>query len=228
MDAIDFKEKALALIQRERFKSLLTRPAFDDTPAGVYLQSRGLSVDDLECYDFEGTFNYQNKDYQIPQSIVVPLRNGKELVGVWIRFLEDKRFFIWMVPGKQKMWLDIRASEEPVFIAESIFDAVSLRKLFGFQNIGACLGVAVSSELESAIAIPSQDATTRETVLCFDNDRAGLKGMLNELNSNPTYSIISIEANEFKDFNDMLKSGVTPTYKILKSIQAKIYIKSKL
>lgn len=227
MDALDFKEKALALIQRERFKSLLTRPAFDDTPAGVYLQSRGLSVDDLECYDFEGAFNYQNKDYQIPQSIVVPLRNGKELVGVWIRFLEDKRFFIWMVPGKQKMWLDIRASEEPVYLAESIFDAVSLRKLYGFQNIGACLGVAVSSDLESAIsAVPETE--NNEVVLCFDNDRAGLKGMLNELNSNPTYSIISIEANEFKDFNDLLKSGVTPAYKILKSIQAKIYIKSKL
>lgn len=231
-----FKRNLRLMIQRSKFSPLLQNQVTDSSPvtglspAGEYLKSRGLSTN-FECYDFEGTFNYRGKDYQLPQCIVVPMRNRiGQLQGVWIRFLQEKRFFIWLVDDTvQKFWLDIRDSNEPVYIAESIFDALSLRELFGFKNVGACLGVAASAEMQEALK-------DFEVVMCFDRDSAGYKGMLAHLNNPRTqhWKILEISSNNvdisgIKDYNDIVqlrKDGFD--YNIKSSIQAKIYIKSKL
>lgn len=219
------------MIQRSKFSPLLQNRVTENSPAGEYLKSRGLSVD-LEAYDFEGSFCYRGKEYQVPDSIVIPMRNRSGVLqGVWIRFLQEKRFFIWLVDDTvQKFWLDIRSEDEPVYIAESIFDALSLRELFGFKNVGACLGVAASAEMQEALK-------DFEVVMCFDRDSAGYKGMLAHLNNPRTqhwkiFEIISnnlVDISNIKDYNDVIKLGNEGfSYNIKSSIQAKIYIKSKL
>lgn len=227
-----FKHNLRLMIQRSKFSPLLQNHVTENSPAGEYLKSRGLSVD-LEAYDFEGSFCYRGKEYQVPDSIVIPMRNRNgQLQGVWIRFLQEKRFFIWLVDDTvQKFWLDIRNSDEPVYIAESIFDALSLRELFGFKNVGACLGVAASAEMQEALK-------DFEVVMCFDRDSAGYKGMLAHLNNPRTqhwkvFEIIPndlVDISNIKDYNDVIKLGNLDgfSYNIKSSIQAKIYIKSKL
>lgn len=228
-----FKHNLRLMIQRSKFSPLLQNRVTENSPAGEYLKSRGLSVD-LEAYDFEGSFCYRGKEYQVPDSIVIPMRNRSGVLqGVWIRFLQEKRFFIWLVDDTvQKFWLDIRSDNEPVYIAESIFDALSLRELFGFKNVGACLGVAASAEMQEALK-------DFEVVMCFDRDSAGYKGMLAHLNNPRTqhWKILEILSNSvdisgIKDYNDTIKlvNGNLDgfSYNIKSSIQAKIFIKSKL
>lgn len=231
----EFKHNLRLMIQRSKFSPLLQNRVTENSPAGEYLKSRGLSTN-FECYDFEGSFNYRGKDYQLPECIVVPMRNRiGQLQGVWIRFLQEKRFYIWLVDDTlQKFWLDIRAEpgeDEPVYIAESIFDALSLRELFGFKNVGAVLGVAASAEMQEALK-------DFEVVMCFDRDSAGYKGMLAHLNNPKTqhWKVLEILSNSvdlsgIKDYNDIIKLRSeldSFDYNIKSSIQAKIYIKSKL
>ena len=225
-----FKHNLRLMVQRSKFSPLLQNRVTENSPAGEYLKSRGLSVD-LEAYDFEGSFNYRGKDYQLPECIVVPMRNRiGQLQGVWIRFLQEKRFYIWLVDDTlQKFWLDIQDESEPVYLAESIFDALSLRELFGFKNVGAVLGIAASAEMQETLK-------DFEVVMCFDRDSAGYKGMLAHLNNPRTqhWKVLEILSNlvdisNVKDYNDIVrlnKSGFS--YNIKSSIQAKIYIKSKL
>lgn len=229
-----FKRNLRLMIQRSKFSPLLSTPVTDSSLAGEYLKSRGLSIN-FECYDFEGTFNYRGKDYQLPQCIVVPMRNRiGQLQGVWIRFLQEKRFYIWLVDDTlQKFWLDINDESEPVYLAESIFDALSLRELFGFKNVGACLGIAASAEMQEALK-------DYEVVMCFDRDSAGYGGMLAHLNNPRTqhWKVFEISSNlvdisNIKDYNDIVKlekKGFSYNIKssIKSAIQAKIYIKSKL
>nr|DAK98402.1 MAG TPA: TOPRIM primase [Caudoviricetes sp.] len=227
----EFKHNLRLMIQRSKFSPLLQNRVAENSPAGEYLKSRGLSIN-FECYDFEGMFNYRGKDYQLPQCIVVPMRNRiGQLQGVWIRFLQEKRFFIWLVDDTvQKFWLDINDESEPVYIAESIFDALSLRELFGFKNVGAVLGVAASAEMQEALK-------DFEVVMCFDRDSAGYKGMLAHLNNPRTqhWKVLEILSNSvdlsgIKDYNDIVQLGNLDefSYNIKSSIQAKIFIKSKL
>ena len=229
-----FKRNLRLMIQRSKFSLLLQNKVTYSSPAGEYLKSRGLSTN-FECYDFEGVFNYRGKDYQLPECIVVPMRNRiGQLQGVWIRFLQEKRFYIWLVDDTlQKFWLDINDESEPVYLAESIFDALSLRELFGFKNIGAVLGIAASAEMQEALK-------DFEVVMCFDRDSAGYKGMLAHLNNPRTqhWKMLEISSNlvdisNVKDYNDIIKLGNKAdleglSYNIKSSIQAKIYIKSKL
>ena len=226
-----FKRNLRLMIQRSKFSPLLQNRVTETSPAGEYLKSRGLSTD-FECYDFEGLFNYRGKDYQLPQCIVVPMRNRiGQLQGVWIRFLQEKRFYIWLVDDTlQKFWLDINDESEPVYLAESIFDALSLRELVGIKNVGAVLGVAASAEMQEALK-------DFEVVMCFDRDSAGYKGMLAHLNNPRTqhwkvFEILSknVDLSGIKDYNDIVQLGNLDefSYNIKSSIQAKIYIKSKL
>lgn len=233
-----FKRNLRLMIQRSKFSPLLQNRVTETSPAGEYLKTRGLSAN-FECYDFEGLFNYRGKDYQLPECIVVPMRNRiGQLQGVWIRFLQEKRFYIWLVDDNlQKFWLDINDESEPVYLAESIFDALSLRELFGFKNVGAVLGIAASAEMQEALK-------DFEVVMCFDRDSAGYKGMLAHLNNPKTqhWKVFEISSNlvdisNVKDYNDIIKQvnlgtkeGLSYNIKssIKSAIQAKIYIKSKL
>jgi hypothetical protein len=93
------------------------------------------------------------------------------------------------------------------------------------------LGVAASAEMQEALK-------DFEVVMCFDRDSAGYKGMLAHLNNPRTqhWKVLEILSNSvdlsgIKDYNDIIKLSNAMdefSYNIKSSIQAKIYIKSKL
>lgn len=226
----DFNNFISALLKRARFKPLLQNPSHPGSPAWEYLASRGLSevLKNLEFYDFNGKFNYNNREYNLPNSLVIPLRSrdGK-LRGAWIRFLEQKRFFIWMVDSNfQKYWVDIKDPNKEVYLCEGILDALSLKILLGIDNIAACCGVHASGELINEL----QD---HDVVLCLDNDRPGIQAMLGHLSKQQTqhWKVLDcgLDINQEKDYNEVLKNNRTlSSRKLLESISAKIFLKSKL
>lgn len=226
---LDFKKKFEALLRRRKFNPLFERKAKEGSAAWKYLESRKIDPKNLEFYDFNGNFVYNGKEYTLPNSIVIPLRDANGVLkGVWIRFLEEKRFFIWMCDSSfQKYWLQIEDPNAPVFLAESIFDALSAKQLLGAKNVAACLGVKASKELQGAL----QDF---EVVMCFDNDVAGYKGMLSHLNAEETSHWKIVEIPEFqgdlmnhKDYNSVINAGIQElNHKIKAGISAKVYIKN--
>lgn len=235
MNFEEFKKVVTKLIERSKFLPLLKNPIKPGSPAFEYLESRELPTD-VEAYSFYGGIEYQGKPYNLEDSIVIPMRGfDGELRGVWIRSLYEKKFFIWVTnPDHQKFWADIRDPEEPIVIAESIFDALSLRKLFGFKNIAAALGAKVSGEM-----IETLNQLGNQIILAFDNDSAGYRGMLTHLGDPKTqhWSILvtkpknfyeSIDLAKLKDYNDLVKSKIAVDFEIKRGIQAKVYLKSKL
>lgn len=219
----DFKNYARYLIEESKFNRLFEMPASNNTISKEYLENRNLPIE--ECYYFRGDFNYRGQNYKLNDCIVVPLRSpNNELRGVWIRFIHEKRFFIWMLninPEPQKYWIpkNIDFTKE-VYVCESIFDAASLGKMLNTNQVVACLGVQPSGDLLSLMH-------SSEVILALDNDVAGRKSALNLLTLHPKWSIIQI-SNKEKDFNDILKSSQELQYKILPGIQAKIYLRSIL
>lgn len=227
----DFKREIPLLLERAKFEPLFKSRASESSPAGNYLESRGLSADKIECYDFNGKFEYQSKVYNLPDCVVIPLRGVDGVLrGVWIRFLEEKRFFIWMCNQTfQKYWIDLQDENEPVFVAESIFDACSLREMFGFKNVAACLGAQISGEFVELL-----NNQNKEVVMAFDQDRPGYLGMLKHLNQCDTanFKIFEITGAKpgLKDYNDIM-NFTDPAYlgyEIKQGIQAKVSLKSKL
>lgn len=235
----NFKHQLQCFLQRRQFAVLLNSKATKDSKAGQYLLSRKLDPELLEAYDFTGDFEYKSRVYHIPDSVVIPLRDSnKVLFGVWIRFLEEKRFYIWTIQDHQKYWIDIKDPGKPVYLAESIFDAVSLKVLFNVQNIAACLGVSASAEL-------IQELQGFEVVQCLDMDSAGIKGMLSQLKLGwKVLDFDKIFENKFellqlKDYNNIINNltaeeienfaNLTEGELVSKSsITAKIFLNSKL
>lgn len=67
-------------------------------------------------------------------------------------------------------------------IVEGYMDVIAAHE-FGFRNVVACMGTALTSEQLGAIASVLADAggANREIVLCLDNDEAGQRATLNSL-----------------------------------------------
>lgn len=234
-----FKEKINKLMERRKFNPLLTRKIQKGSLAWEYLESRGLPTS-VEAYDFTGDFEYQGKVYHLPGCVVVPLREiDGELKGVWIRFIHEKRFYIWVTnPNNQKFWVDIQDPDENevIVVAESIFDAIALREIFGFKNVAAALGAKLSAEMVQRL-----NSLGHPKVLAFDMDSAGMKGMLSHLDSagSSHWGILktsltkeSVDFYGIKDYNDVLRKvkefGLDIKWSILYSIQAKVFLKSRL
>lgn len=235
----EFKNQLRRFLQRRKFEKLLKNKATPESKAGQYLKSRNFDLKSKlpECYDFSGDFEYKGKVFRIPDSIVFPLRNADGVLsGIWLRFLEEKRFYIWMVDDLQKFWVDIKDTNEPVYLAESIFDALSLRQIFNVKNVAASLGISAAPDL-------IEELKDFDVVMCLDNDSAGIKGMLSMLKNNKTqhWKVLDFEKSfencknyveiaQQKDYNDIIKfltyEEISPVVK--SSIQAKVFLSSKM
>lgn len=219
-----FKEYLSSLIEEHNFERLMYVNAFDDNETKNYLESRGLSKEvfdfcDIEVFSYDGTFKYKNKEYNIKKSIVIPLKSlTNELIGVWIRSIYEKRFYIWLIGNNQKYWLSgkFNPSETPTF-CESILDALSFAYLTKNPNVGAFLGVSPTNDLLNIV---------NDINLALDDDQAGKKNSLELLISYPNWTIISSNLEGFKDYNEFLKSKKSLNYEILKGINAKIKLRS--
>lgn len=223
------------LLQSKQFERLL-EPLTDETIQ--YLQSRNLSEFSSEFFTVQSDtiFNFQGKDLKIPKNAVIcPLKNpfSMFLKGVWIRFLEEKRFFIFLVQNEQKYWFESGLDfSKPVVVCESIFDALSVKKLTNSEyNVCATLGVAVSSEMREILK------KFPKILFAFDFDKAGAKGMLLEvqkfedLGYFETVGVLDfpeIKENFVKDFNDFLKISETSKSKELFGAMATLELKKRL
>lgn len=229
------------------FSPLFKTPAFQDAEVASYLtNARGLQPEDfhdVEVYAYEGPFTYKDKEYTLPKCVVIPLRCGstKILNGVWIRFIHEKRFFIWLSDEKsQKFWVSTSSTINPddsLVICESIFDALSLRKLTGYEHCAALLGATCSSELASYA-----NRNFKNIILALDNDIAGQKAQLKLLEQHSTWGILLAEdkdplglygkplSQQYKDYNEVLTRTDIESleHKVLYGIQGKIHLKAQL
>lgn len=220
----EFKNYAKYLIQASKFKRLLKIPACSSIEACRYLENRGLST--IGFYYYQGDFNYRGKEYHLDSCIVCLLLTPEgKINGVWIRFINQKKFFIWLLdlnPEPQKYWLhpDLDLTKE-VYVCEAIFDALSLGKLLMTTQVVACLGVTPSAELKDILnQVP-------KVILGLDSDTAGLKSTLGLLESNPKWWCIQ-HNYKVKDYNELLDLTDNFQYKTLSGIQAKIAIRSRI
>lgn len=230
MEIEAFKAFCHAALQQRKFQKLLQVPAFEDAETRQYLEKRGFVESDitgLNAFAFEGDIQYKEKTYTLPKSLVFALIDpiNSMIRGVWIRFLYEKRFYIWMVSDEmQKYWVSPLADlTEPVIVCESILDAISLAKLTGNRNVAAALGVSLTNDL--------QDLILPNSLLALDNDRPGKINMLKALENNPRYGIIkhNLNQSQFKDFNEFLIHKPYPLeFQEFYGVQAKIYLRSQL
>lgn len=234
----DFIDYTMGLLREHQFDNLFRTPATEDPETSQYLESRKLDASKFECYAYEGSHTYDQKTYDLPKCLVVPLRKPltKEVCGVWIRFVHEKRFFIWLANDHQKFWVDTNTfdPEKPTVVAEAIFDALALRELWISQyedfpyNIAAALGVSLTNDLVGEMG---------EIILAFDNDRVGLQSMLKLLTADvPSQKISGIILNESEDFdlrgvkdwNELISKNGVPSVKLYPGILAEIKVKSRL
>lgn len=135
-----------------------------------YLQRRG--------YNYNGEFGkwyfgYQDliideTRYSIKDSIVIPLYYHDEMYGFYSRKIHEKMFYTYMkdtnIGYKIWNWFGVNKNE-PVYIFEGIFDAISS----GLKNSISALGAKIPDERIKELKHP---------VFVLDNDKTGLKNSL--------------------------------------------------
>jgi len=170
----------------------------------LYLRNRGIGYKP----DIRGKWYYGTQDlkigdtlYKVTDSIIIPLYYEKEMYGFYSRSTKDKNFVTYMddrnIGYKIWNWFNINL-DEPVYIFEGIFDAISSGK----KNIIALLGAKLPDARLKEIKYP---------VFVLDNDRTGILNMIEY--SKLGYSCFVQPDNiKEKDFNDIWLSGrYTPT-----------------
>ena len=221
----EFFDYVRVLFEFKALKNLLKVDAFKDQETEAYLKSRSIDRDmckfvGLDIFAFKGVATYKGKEYNLDKSIIIPLKCNNQLIGVWVRSIFEKKFYIWMINNHQKFWIpDKLDRSKPAYICESIFDAISLAKLTNNPNVASTLGVSITHDL--------MENLNDVNILALDNDRAGLKNMEKHLNIWPRWGIISYKS-DLKDFNEMLINEKPLVYENIYGIRAKVYLRSQL
>lgn len=225
MNIRDFVDYVGVLFEFKTLNSLLKVDAFEDSETSEYLSKRAITKDmcdfvGLSIFAFKGSTSYKGRAYNLDKSIVIPLKVNNQLIGVWVRSIFEKRFYIWMINNHQKFWIpDKLDRSKPAYVCESIFDAISLAKLTNNPNVASTLGVSITHDL--------MENLNDVNILALDNDRAGLINMEKYLKIWPRWGIISYKSN-FKDFNEILVNNQSLVYENLYGIRAKVYLRSQL
>lgn len=189
-----------------------------------YFENRGFKYDkSMKLYYSDIVLKIGDKEHNLKNSIVIPLYNENfEWYGFYSRNISEKKFCTYMNPenNSYKVWNFFNVDKEkPVYIFEGIFDALSAIQS-GLTNCIACLGAQLPDERLKELKDP---------VFCLDNDRTGLKNMLNYAKQG--YKVL-IHSESEKDCNEMLKSGKNVKDIILNNIYegvlAQVKIKSLL
>ena len=160
--------------------------------------------------------------YNITNSIIIPLYYKTEMYGFYSRNILNKIFCTYMndanIGFKIWHWFGIK-KEEPVYIYEGIFDAIS----GGLKNSIALMGAKIPEERLNELKHP---------IFVLDNDRTGL---YNSLAYAKKYTVY-IQPDEYteKDMNELLLNhkdvNIPELIKnnLYSSISAEIRIKNKL
>jgi hypothetical protein len=170
-------------------------------------------------------FGYQDlkigeKIYKITDSVVIPLYKENKMYGFYSRSIKSKEFYTYNpdanVGYKVWNWFNIK-KDEPVFIFEGIFDAIS----GGLPNSIAMMGAKIPAERLKELKKP---------IFVLDDDKTG---RINSINyANMGYDVFVQPHGYAKDMNANLLNGVDTTSLILNNIYGSISaitrIKSKM
>ena len=188
-----------------------------------YIESRGLQYTEQFGKWYYGHQDLKIDDtlYPITNSIVIPLYYKNEMYGFYSRSISSKSFYTYMNSANTgyKIWNWFNVNKnEPVYIFEGIFDAISS----GLSNCIALLGAKLPDERLKELQHP---------VFVLDNDKTGLVNSLNYAKRGHDVYIQPIEYTE-KDMNELstTQNNVSDIIKnnIFCGISAEIRIKTKL
>jgi hypothetical protein len=191
-----------------------------------YLKGRGFTYD--KNIFGEWYYGYQDLKigdilYKITNSIVIPLYYKKKMYGFYSRNIINKQFYTYMhnsnIGFKIAFWFDINKNE-PVYIYEGIFDAIS----GGLSNSIAVMGSRIPEERLKELKHP---------VFVLDNDKTGL---FNSINYAKNGYDVFVQPSQYKekDMNELMLNhpdvNISKMIKdnIFSSISAEVRLKSKL
>jgi hypothetical protein len=170
-----------------------------DSDEGImYLKNRGISYRPLSS----GKWYYGTQDlkigdivYKITNNIIIPLYYKNEMYGFYSRGIKDKTFITYMddrnIGYKIWNWFNVNLNE-PVYIFEGIFDAISSNK----SNVIALLGAKLPEDRLKEM---------KEPVFCLDNDKTGI---LNMIEYSKKYKVfVQPKHLKEKDSNELMLNG---------------------
>jgi len=182
-----------------------------------YIRNRGIEPKEDWLYSPKNNKIKFNETTQfLSEFIIIPLTIGNKWYGFQALAYKQKKFFVYMVTGNQgwKVWnWDNIDKEKPVYIFESIYDAMSS----GLDNVIAQLGANLSEDRIKDL---------KEPIFCLDNqvvDEKSKEETLKYLEKG--YKCFLWPENtpeKFKDTNDLRKVNV-PFEKIANLIKSNIF-----
>lgn len=195
-DLVDIKKKETLSIEsfNKYFKTITSKES-------DFLYSRGFKDSDIELMKIrqgKSEVDLFGKKLNLENFIVIPLINSKnEVFGFQARSILNKTFFTIVSKGYKCVWGENHLNYSmPIYLFESIFDAVSS----GVENSLAVLGIGSGKALYENF---------QNFILCPDNqykDETSLR-VSKEL-SKSGYKVMLWKNVDCKDFNDLLRKGI--------------------
>lgn len=167
-------------------------PIEDSVEGYNYVLSRNIPINPEWMYS-EIDLKIGETLYKTKGNIIIPLKYNNKWYGFYSRNIHQKEFitFIPIYNSGYKVWNWFNIDKnKPVYIFESIFDAIASGK----TNIIATLGGSLNSNRLNELPYK---------IFCYDNDNAGLELMYKELTKNNSSSavILSDDYKNVKDYN---------------------------
>ena len=161
-----------------------------------YLARRCLDKD-IEKLGIRAGKEYTNlfgKQIKTRNCFLIPLFYDKDnIFGFQARSIKEKRFLTILSPKftGEKVWnLNFIDKSKPVYVFESIFDAVSS----GLDNVVALLGISKNSSLDGL-----------DLVYCLDNQKVDKTSFETSRNlAKENQKVMVWDDDHFKDFNEIL------------------------
>ena len=182
-----------------------------------YLKSRKIQYDESKYgkwYYGSKILNINDKKYNIIDKIVIPFYYNNKIYGFYSRSIKEKNFITFNLNEGYKIWNWFNINkEEPVYIFEGIFDAISSGK----QNIIALCSLDLPRERLAELKNP---------IFCLDNDSTGIKKMLEYAKD---YKVLIYDKdNPYKDFNSAKQNNYNIDFNIMTGFKAVVELKKLL
>jgi hypothetical protein len=205
--------------QNKHLPNLVPEPkGFSDFSEDVleYLALRGIAPREDWLYSPKNNrIVFEGATILLSEYIIIPLTYKNKWYGFQALGWKQKRFFIYLAEGNTswKVWNYFNIDKnKPVYIFESIYDAISS----GLDNVISQLGATISKDRLDELDDP---------VFCLDNFRVDERAKEeSEKYASEGYKVFMWPKempNNIKDFNDLLKKQV-PLEKIKNLITSNI------
>jgi len=167
-----------------------------------YIRNRGIEPKENWVYSpLKNKIKFNGAEQTLSEFIIIPLTKGDKWYGFQALAWKQKKFFVYMVTGNSgyKAWNFYNIDKEkPVYIFESIYDAMSSGLENSIAQLGANLGDDRIKEL-------------KEPIFCLDNQRVDEKAheeTIKYLERGYKCFIWPEGSERFKDANDLRKIRV--------------------